>query len=64
MSQKYEVQSCQWYGVKQIKSFFADKGMYCNFVKTLNATYKLFLKDIKFGFNFMRILVAFRPMYT
>ena len=26
MSRNFETQVCQWYGVKQIKSFFADKG--------------------------------------
>ena len=26
MSQKFETQNCQWYGVKRIKSIFVDKG--------------------------------------
>ena len=26
MSQNFDTQGCQWYGVKRIKSIFADKG--------------------------------------
>ena len=27
MSQKFETKCCQWYGVKRMKSIFADKGI-------------------------------------